>query len=195
MRDRPGRRSVSTDATWPRHRRHRQIPRERRPAARARFPRRRIGFHSRATAVFAMRAATAAMPRGTAGSRTPRTGVAMPWIALRCSLVAELRPPCRQGERLASEVSPNDSVMPPMREMHEAELARLAAHDQRALHVVEDAHAFRVGRMRPDPVLAGLERKSLKGKLEIEAMVAGLAERHAVHVRRDAEYRRSIRAN
>src|SRR5689334_25370876 len=63
-----------------------------------------------------------------------------------------------------------DAIVPAMRKMHEAELARAAAHDQRPLDVVEDAQPLGVGRVRLDPVLAGLERQRGKRQREFEAM-------------------------
>src|SRR5690349_8465964 len=72
----------------------------------------------------------------------------------------------RFGDSLGATGSAIDPIVPAMREMDEPELARAAAHDERPLDVVEYAQPFGIGGMRPDPVLARLQRQ--RGKRQRE---------------------------
>jgi hypothetical protein len=82
-----------------------------------------------------------------------------------------------------------------VRQSDEPELARVAAHDDRALDVVEEAHALGIHCVRPEHVLAGQEREIRERDRECEAVVRDLARRVVVHVRRDTVHRRAVGAH
>ena len=77
-------------------------------------------------------------------------------------------------------------VAPSVREPHEAHLARLAGDDERALDVVEQAHALGIERVRAHDVLAGQERDARQRQRERVAVVArcGAARRRPCRSRR-----------